>query len=346
MKKQIFICGNFGYKNNQLDGQTIKTRELKDRIEDYLSIDVVYTDTSYIRSQPIKTLFKIVKNFIFSSHTIIMPDKMAYTVLLPFYILFNIRKTRDIRYVVIGGWLPGFLKSNPFYRTLSRNINCIYVEAEEMKAKINSLGLNNVKTMYNFRQYDFLAPYKKEIGNPIRVVFFSRVLKEKGVEMAISAVNRLYKYNYSIKLDIIGPINSDYKTTFENIMSNQGDNIKYLGYLEPNVIHEALSNYDFMLFPTYFSSEGFPGAVIDAYVAGLPIIASDWKYNTEFVKHGKTGYIFKNMDLDDMVRKIQLLIDNPSKINEFRKNCKLEAGKYHVDSVLPSLLADMNLIVK
>ena len=47
-KLKIFICGNFGYKNNQIDGQTVKTSQLKGVLIKKLSeSNVVYVDTSY-----------------------------------------------------------------------------------------------------------------------------------------------------------------------------------------------------------------------------------------------------------------------------------------------------------
>lgn len=47
-KPKIFICGNFGYKNNQIDGQTVKTRQLKGVLIKKLSeSNVAYVDTSY-----------------------------------------------------------------------------------------------------------------------------------------------------------------------------------------------------------------------------------------------------------------------------------------------------------
>ena len=48
-----------------------------------------------------------------------------------------------------------------------------------------------------------------------------------------------------------------------------------------------------MIFPTYYVGEGFPGTIIDAFSSGIPDIATDWRYNSEIVQNGKTGYIYK-----------------------------------------------------
>ena len=109
-KSKIFICGNFGYKNNQIDGQTVKTRQLKDILIKKLGKNnVTYVDTSYAKSTPFVTFNKIKRNVINCSHLIILPGKNGLKILLPFYIRWKKNFNIDIRYIVIGGWLPQFL---------------------------------------------------------------------------------------------------------------------------------------------------------------------------------------------------------------------------------------------
>lgn len=62
---------------------------------------------------------------------------------------------------------------------------------------------------------------------------------------------------------------------------------------------EVLKNYDALLFPTYYEGEGFAGTIIDAFAAGLPVIASDWKYNSEIIKQGITGVITKTHSISE-----------------------------------------------
>mgnify|MGYP002239410386 CR=1 FL=1 len=64
--------------------------------------------------------------------------------------------------------------------------------------------------------------------------------------------------------------------------------------------YRTLCRYDIMLFPTYWYGEGFPGIVMDAYIAGLPLIASDWNINTEVITE-KTGIIIPPKDEESAV---------------------------------------------
>ncbi|PAK32447.1 hypothetical protein CHI08_26440, partial [Peribacillus simplex] len=93
---------------------------------------ILFSDTSYIKIKPFTVLRDIIKNYNKSSHVIIMPDIRAFQVLLPLYICWNMISKKDLRYVVIGGWLPDFLLKSRFYRNLCSKIDGIYVEANEM----------------------------------------------------------------------------------------------------------------------------------------------------------------------------------------------------------------------
>jgi glycosyltransferase involved in cell wall biosynthesis len=55
---------------------------------------------------------------------------------------------------------------------------------------------------------------------------------------------------------------------------------------------KVLRDYFALLFPIYYIGEGFAGTAIDAFSAGVPVIASDWKYNSEVIKEGINVHCF------------------------------------------------------
>jgi len=331
--KKIFICGNFGYKNNQIDGQTIKT-------------SIVYIDTSYIKLRPISVFIKIYRNFRKSSNIIMLPGSRGLRVFLPLFIRWKIKYKKDIRYVVIGGWLPNFLREKKKYLDLCNNLDGIYVETKFMRGKLQKLGLINVFILPNFKQFTFKKSINKVIS-PIKLVYFSRICEEKGIELAIKAVNNINKNKKDIKVkfDIYGPIMKDYRYNFRKILAKGGEFISYKGILEPinNNIYENLSNYDLMIFPTFYKGEGFAGAILDSFISGVPVLASDWKYNSEIIKENITGKLFVSKDIQDLTNKLEFLINNPDLIYKMKKYCLEEAKKYNADFVLDNLIRDIEL---
>jgi len=344
---KIFICGNFGYKKNiQIGGQHAKTRELKNAIMRKIGKEnVSYVDTAYIRSTPLIVFKKIKENFTKSHSVIIMPGKNGLKFLLPIYIMLKNKFNTDLRYVVIGGWLSEFLIKGKRYLNFCKKFNGIYVETELLKNKLLEIGLNNVFVLSNFRRIIFVSREPKIAKKPVKLVYFSRIDREKGIELAIEAVNRINR-NKKEKInifDIYGPIQPNYQENFMKIIAKCKNYISYKGYLEPNNIHKILSKYDLMILPTFCRTECFPGAIIDSYISGVPVLASNWQYSNEIIKENITGKLFVSQDIKDLTNKLEYLINNPDLIYKMKKNCLEEAKKYDADIVIDSLIQDIKL---
>ena len=93
-----------------------------------------------------------------------------------------------------------------------------------------------------------------------------------------------------------------------------------------------------MLFPTYYEGEGFAGTLIDAMAAGVPVIASDWKYNKEIVEDGKTGIIMHN----SLEKELLNILQEKEQWMRMKKLCVLEAKKYLPSVALQPLIENLN----
>lgn len=92
-------------------------------------------------------------------------------------------------------------------------------------------------------------------------------------------------FERKINLTFYGPIQEDYKKNFLSQVEML-NNVKYGGFLDlrDEKNYDILSEYDIMLFPTFWEGEGFPGILIDALIAGIPVIASDWNLNKYIIQ--------------------------------------------------------------
>ena len=124
-------------------------------------------------------------------------------------------------------------------------------------------------------------------------------------------------------------------------------NIIYHGEIKPDnkTEYEILSQYDIFIFPTEYPGECLPGALIDAYIAGLAVVASDWKYAREYIEDNKNGIIFKYQDYEDMYIKTKELINNNSIVKYKEESLKL-SQKYILENILSrfkdKLMGDRN----
>ena len=60
--------------------------------------------------------------------------------------------------------------------------------------------------------------------------------------------------------------------------------------------------------------------------AGVPVVASDWKYNSEIVIPGKTGILVKAMDREILVQALESTLDDWW--NAMKVSCIKEARKH------------------
>ncbi len=256
---------------------------------------------------------------------------------------------QDFKYVVIpaGGGLykdltdSNILKQNLELLFLSK-ADVIFAQTKELTHNLKKIKrLNKIMYFPNFKKKVVIE--KKDVNNKsFRIVFASRVKKTKGVELAIEAINDLIiEENIKITFDIYGPIQKGYEENFLEFI-NRYKFVDYKGILEPETISDVISAYNLFLFPTYWENEGFPGVLLDAYIAELPVVASDWCYNSEIVKNKENGYIFKPRDKNDLKKKILYCYNNPEILKQMSYRNKEEAKAFFSDIVVGNLVDELN----
>lgn len=280
----VLFIGGIGNKNT-FGGELTKNKFIIERLEEY-GKKVITVDTHQSRKKPWK-LWKLPFVLLFYPKSTLILSSSLGNVYWIIKILYYFRLKKYIIYWGIGGLFPTNVSNGVFKAKFLKYLNLIIVEGDKMKETLLKEGLLNVITMPNFKKIDYIPQKNYEEKGIVRFVFLSRIIPDKGVDYIIEAVRRLNdksKKNMFI-VDFYGGIESSYQDKFMRQIENLG-NVKYRGKLDlfHNSGYDQLASYDMMLFPTYWRGEGFPGVVIDAYIAGLPIIASDWSLNKEFVK--------------------------------------------------------------
>lgn len=335
-KKNVLLISSSSKRRNRLDGVTIKSRCLEEKLNMDNDINLIAIDTDNWQINFISIVIRILANLKKADKIVICSAQRGANLLLMFFYIFNINK--DIFYFVAGGRLADYLVTEKYKLKYYSKVKKIYVESDKMVNKLNSISLSNVEKLLNFRNFNF----RKDIciNEKVRFVFFSRVIKEKGIEDLIIAFKKLESNYSNIELDIYGEVDDNY---YEQISSEFTNNIKYKGKITPNNIneYEILSSYDIFVLPTFYKGECLPGALIDAYISGLAIIASEWEYSREFIEDGVVGLIYEYKNKDDLRRKMEEMINDRDKIVNFKKNSKNIANNFHVDKILKSFIEQL-----
>lgn len=317
---KVCVVGHFGHGENLLNGQTVKTKILTTELQrQYSDSEVVTIDTHGGIKALIKGFGKYVSAFKNCENIVMLPAENGLRLLAPMFIALNNFYHRRLHYVVVGGWLPDYISDKKGLSEKLKRFDWIYVEANRMKQRLESVGFSNVLVAPNCKELQILSSEELiyDSGEPYRLCTFSRVMKEKGIEDAVNAVITINKQagRMIFCLDIYGQIDSNQVQWFEALKYSFPEYINYGGTVPFNQSTNVLKDYHALLFPTFYEGEGFAGTLIDAMAAGVPVIASDWKYNAEVVEDGITGLLYKTGNKDQF---IQCLIESISGYRDWK----------------------------
>lgn len=328
-KYKIVVFAHTGKNKTLLNGQTVKSKYIILALQkEYGRQQVRTADTSQWKQHPLRLVMALLYATKQSKNVIIMPAENGIRVFVPFLGLLSGGGKAAAHYIVTGGWLPEFLEQHKWLVRFLTKFDGIYAEAASMVRRLNQAGCGNVFLLRNFKRMEPVKLEKHIYQKPYKVCTFSRITAEKGIETAVRAVlavNRM-KNDTFITLDIYGQIADGYKSRFMELLSEADDAVTYKGEVAPDKSVDVLRTYDALLFPTYYPGEGVPGTVIDAFFAGVPVIASDWRYNREIITDRMTGIIYKD---DRQLEQYLLRLDtHTEELCRMARNCIAESEKY------------------
>ena len=108
---------------------------------------------------------------------------------------------------------------------------------------------------------------------------------------------------------------------------------------------EILTGAYALLFPTTFYGEGFPGTIIDAFSAGVPIIATDWHLNGEIIQEGYTGLLYDPEKPEKLEELMEYLMSAPELVFTMRKQCLKEAKRYDPERVMETIQKKVGFVL-
>lgn len=339
MGLSIGVIGRTAYGTDLCDGQTIKTRVLIDELKrKYPSADFYIVDT-YQYQKNVLTILKNLMTCMKKSRVVfILLSRNGMRVLFPIVNFINRFYRRPVLHDCIGAALEEHVKK---YKGLKKQLNRFevnWVESKQLKKRLEKLGVENVEYLPNFKRLEAVqeSELPQHFEAPYQFCTFSRVNEAKGIGRAAEAVIKINKEagKRLVCLDIYGPIEGNYELVMNRYIEASDGAIEYKGVAEYAQSVAILKDYYALLFPTMFEGEGFPGTLLDAFHAGIPVIATDWHLNGEIISHAKTGYLYDHTDGAGLERWIMHAIENSGEIQAMKRQCLEEAKRYSPDSVM------------
>lgn len=156
-------------------------------------------------------------------------------------------------------------------------------------------------------------PTPPALGRPVRIVSIGRLSSRKGPDLALTATALLVAQGYDVHLELCGTVVPGQEAFLEGLerRADQPDlrgRVTFTGYASP--VWPALARADLFLAPA--RAEPFGNAVVEAQLAGRPVVASAQQGHLETVVDGETGLHVPTEDPAAMARALARLIDDPA----------------------------------
>lgn len=156
--------------------------------------------------------------------------------------------------------------------------------------------------------------------NDFVITFIGRIVKDKGINELVEAVNLLHTKYSNIKLLLIG--------RFENIGNPISDITKEIIDNNKNIIVTGpqsdivpfLSITDLFVFPSY--REGFGLSLMEAGAMNVPSIASNIPGCNEVIIDGLTGLLIEPRSRSAIIESIEKLYNDRELLDYLKSNCR------------------------
>lgn len=177
--------------------------------------------------------------------------------------------------------------------------------------------------------FPFSPPTPPADGKPWRILYLGRISPQKGLEHLIGALKQI-DAAYNFKVDIVG--SAAHQPALEALRRQikENDLVETVG-LKPPVSHrqvpELLTKYHLLVLPSLW--EGMPNVVMEAFAAGLPVVATNIEGSNDLIRPGKTGHLAEPADAQDLAQSIEKCLNNYDRTLEMGRNARLKLEKHH-----------------
>ena len=161
----------------------------------------------------------------------------------------------------------------------------------------------------------------------INVILTARMIVEKGVFLLTEAAERLRKdYADKVEFWLVGGLDDHPGAITKEQLDKvcDGEYIKWLGYRTD--VKELLQKSHIVAFPSYYM-EGLPKSLIEATAIGRPIITTNSIGCKDVVDDGVNGYLIPTKNVDALVEKLKVLIDNKNLRQKMSEAARKKAEK-------------------
>lgn len=232
-----------------------------------------------------------------------------------------------------------------YIKDICSKVDLFIAPSKFLRSKFVEFGVPEDKIV--FLSYglnlDRFKDFQKIPSTKLRFAFIANLLPAKGAHILIECFNKIGDEN--VELKIYGRVASckgklgNYLNYLKKITKNK--NIKFMGGFDNREVAKIFREIDVLIVPSIWQ-EVSPIVIMEAFATKTVVIASDIGGIPESIKDGINGFLFKPGNINDLHKKIDLIIKNPSIIEKIKQNIKfpknIEENTKEIESLYKNLL--------
>ena len=255
---------------------------------------------------PLYVIFKVLVNAIWANVFFLNSSRGGTKYLVP--VLYVFSKIFNTKFVFrpFGGDIKDYTaKYNNLGKLIFKNTvlkaDIFFLQTNELMDYYSAINANIIQFSTSRRQPDENLlrgdrPYRR------RFIYLGFINEAKGIDHLLAAARELGE-EYTVH--IYGPVKEE---KYHDIFKVHPE--IYQGVLSKEKVLSTLRLYDVLVLPTHYRGEGYPGAIIEAYSLGLPVISTRWKAIPEIVQDRKTGLLIDPESTGQLIGAMQYFDDN------------------------------------
>lgn len=203
-----------------------------------------------------------------------------------------------------------------FFRSALNRADGMIVETELLHNYFSQVMGNRVHYVPGYRPVtaaeSATGPAPKQGAAPLRTLFVGHIREEKGVFVLLESLRHLAASGQrDIQCDLYGPIYGAVSQQFQQELAAT-PNAAYRGLLKPDQVIPTLRQYDALVFPTHYPGEGHPGVVIEAMMAGIPVVTTRFRSVPEIIHNEVNGLLVEPHHTGQLAEALHTLQANRS----------------------------------
>ncbi len=213
-----------------------------------------------------------------------------------------------------------------YMRKIFSGIDMFIAPSKFFKQAFAGFGIPEEKIIFLPHGFnlDNLKQPRKTFSKKLRFGFIGNLMPAKGAHILIQAFNEIRDNAAELKIygkaisykSIIG----NYSARIKKMVVNK--NTRFTGEFDNRDIENIFSEIDVLVVPSIWR-ENSPLIIQEAFIANTPVIASDIGGIPELITDTVDGLLFRAGDIEDLRGKMVMCIENPSLIQELKRNIRL-----------------------